>query len=147
MNNFKYRRGNKQFWSAQYKIYKEAIKTGEPLIKVLPSNPYVIKFISGPTKEQQLAATLSEPKVLKYICGVDSYVAERAIKLDSSVIEYIPRPTEQMWLYALDDNPNLIFKSKYVTWPMFNTVFGKVKTLNRHRALEPAMRTALILVS
>lgn len=147
MNNFKYRRGNKQFWSDQYKIFKNAIKNNTPLIQILPANPYVIKFISGPTKEQQLAAVLSEPNVIKYICGVDSYVAERAIKLDSSVILFIPRPTEQMWLYALDDNPDLIFKSKYVTWPMFNVVFGRVKTLNRHGALDPVMKTALILVS
>lgn len=90
MNNFKYRRGNKQFWSAQYKIYKEAIKKNKPLIGVLPANPYVIKFISGPTKEQQLAAVLTEPKVIKYIAGVNEYVAERAIKLNSSVIEFVP---------------------------------------------------------
>lgn len=147
MNNFKYRKGNKQFWSGQYQIYKSAIKNNKPLIQVLPANPYVIKFISGPTKEQQLAAVLSEPKVVKYIPGINSYVAERAIKLDSSLITLIPRPTEQMWLYALSDNPNLIFKSKYVTIPMFNIVFGRVKSLNRHGGLDTAMRTAIILVS
>lgn len=147
MNSFKYRKGNKPFWSAQYKIYKDAVKNNKPLIQVLPAHPYVIKFISGPTKEQQLAALLSEPKVLKYICGVDEYAAIRAIKLDPPVIKFVPRPTEQMWLYALTQDPYLIFEAKYVTWRMFETVFNRVKGLNRHKGLDPVMRTALILVS
>ena len=42
---------SKSFWTRQYKEYKKAIKENIPLIKVLPANPYVIKFISGPTKE------------------------------------------------------------------------------------------------
>ncbi|MCK9530991.1 MAG: hypothetical protein M0R77_10610 [Gammaproteobacteria bacterium] len=138
---------SKSFWTRQYKEYKKAIKENTPLIELLPSHPYVIKFISGPTKEQQLAAVLSDARVMKYIKGVDHYVAIRAIKVLPWVIKYVVNPTEEMWLHALTHDPNLIFKSPKITWPMFETVFGKVKRLNSHKGLLPEMRTAIILVS
>lgn len=138
---------SQSFWARQHKIYKEAIKEGKNLCHVLPANPYVIKFISGPTKEQQLSALLSEPRVLKYINGPDEYAAIRAIKLEARVIKYVARPTEEMWLYALTYEPNLVFKAEKVTWKMFETVFNRVKGLNKHKGLDPAMRTALIMVS
>lgn len=138
---------SKAFWTSVSRAYKKDMARGQKLIHHLPSNPYAIKFVKDPTKEEQLAAVCSEARVMRYIKDPDDYVAIRAIKIHGYLIKYIKNPTDEMWHHALTNEPRQVFQHPNPTWEMFNIVKDKVKGLNKHKGLLPEMHVYLSLVA
>lgn len=139
---------HKSYWTNQYRIYKEAIVKQKPMTSVLPSHPYVIKFILRPSKEEQMSAVLSEPKVIQYISNPDPYVQLRVVKVKPDYIKYVKYPTDEMWIWAIDDDPYMIFKNRKPTWAMVRIALEKgIKGLNSHEGLTSEMISYLALVA
>lgn len=139
---------HKAFWTQMYKIYKDTIRANKPLVRILPSNPYVIKFITKPSYDEQMAAVLSEPKTLKYIKNADPYVQLRAIKVDPYLIKHVKDPTEEMWVWAIDLTPSMIMKNPKPNWFMIKLAQERnVRGLNNHKGLTDEMKSYLALVA